>query len=431
MCYYLCAHSGHLFIKEVLIMANKRTIEKNKPTRKTLRENEFYNPQTRRYEYRYKDTLGKDRVISSYTLEPTDNPPKGKRSSKSLREKEEELKIIHIDKVDFDGCKLTLLQVVNQYLSFLYNKKKLAHNTKVGYSVTINCLKNYRLAHMQISKIRPEHCEEWLAEMKKHYRGSSIQTQISLIKRSFEYAIDHDYILKNPFRNISTDRSDSKIMDAVPFDDMQRFLDFCSTDSHSKHCYDMIYIMFWTGIRPSELCGITLDDVDFENRIIHIKRQLMCINKQHVVSKPKTKNGIRCIPMTDGVYEHMKSVVKNRYIKGDVEPVCYDENGKAYSGFVFLATRSRRTITRSHVEEYLRNCISRFNAKYPDNKIDKFEPYGCRHTFATNMQDLPPKTLQYVMGHGSIATTMKHYVSVKPQDKQLNEVNNIASELVK
>ena len=53
-------------------MANKKTTNKNKPARKTLRMNEYYNPKTKRYEYRYKDALGKDRVISSYRLEPTD-----------------------------------------------------------------------------------------------------------------------------------------------------------------------------------------------------------------------------------------------------------------------------------------------------------------------------------------------------------------------
>ena len=70
-------------------MANKKTCEKNKPARKTLRENEYYNPKTKRYEYRYKDAIGKKRVISSYRLEKTDQVPKGKKAGKSLREKEE------------------------------------------------------------------------------------------------------------------------------------------------------------------------------------------------------------------------------------------------------------------------------------------------------------------------------------------------------
>ena len=84
-------------------------------------------------------------------------------------------------------------------------------------------------------------------------------------------------------------------------------------------------------------------------------------------------------------------------------------------------------IKRAHVEEYLRNCIKRFNNANPDNPIRKFEPHICRHTFATNMQGLPPKTLQYILGHGNIATTMNNYVSVRPSEQQLVEINSLAS----
>lgn len=411
-------------------MANRAISEKNKPTRKTLRPNEYYNPKTKRYEYHYRDCFGKERVLSSYRLEVTDQLPKGKKSSKSLREKEAELTAQLENRIDIDGAKLTLLEVVDRYLTSLYNRKKLAHNTKVGYNVTVNTLKQYRLGYMEIGKIRPEHCEEWLTDMKKKYRGSSIQTQISLIKRTFEYALDYDYVAKNPFRRIATDKSDSKKMEALSVEDMNRFLDFCSTDKHSVHCSDMLYVLFWSGVRASELCGFTLDDIDMEKRMIRVNKQLQCINHTHVVVPTKTANGDRYIPMTDGVYERFKRILENRYIKGDIEPVCYDEQGNRYEGFVFLATRSRKTIVRSHVEEYLCNCIKRFNNANSDNPIRKFEPHICRHTFATNFQHLPPKTLQYILGHGNISTTMNNYVDARPGDEMLSQINAMANQLM-
>lgn len=411
-------------------MANKSTSEKNKPTRKKLRDNEYYNPKSKRYEYHYKDVCGKDRVISSYRLEATDQLPKGKRGGKSLREREAELNAQLENNIDIDGAKLTLLEVVDRYLENLYNRKELSPNTKIGYNVTVNSLKEYRLGHMEIGKIKPEHCEDWLVDMKKKYRGSSIQSQISLIKRTFEYAMDYDYIMKNPFRRITTDRSDSKPMEALALKDMNRFLTFCSTDVHSKHCYDMLYILFWTGLRVSELCGLTLNDIDMEKQMIRVEKQLLCLNHKHIVRKPKTSNGIRYIPMTDGVYASFENVLKKRYLKGDIEPVCYDERGNAYEGFVFLATRSRKTIVRAHVEEYLQNCIKRFNAENTDAPIRKFEPHICRHTFATNMQTLTPKTLQYILGHGDISTTMNNYVDAKPGEQQLIEINALASGMV-
>lgn len=411
-------------------MANRKTTEKNKPARKTLQPNEYYNPKTKRYEYRYKDIFGKNRVISSYRLTPTGQVPKGKKSGKSLREKEAEINALLEDNIDIDGSKLTLLELINQYLESLYNRKELSHNTKTGYNVTINCLRQYKLGYMELRKITPAHCEAWLSDMRKKYKGSSIQTQISLIKRSFEYAVDYDYIAKNPFRRITVDRSDSKPMEALSTEDMNRFLAFCSEDSRSAHCYDMLYILFWTGMRVSELCGLTIDNIDLDRRVLKVEKQLQCINHKHVVLKPKTSNGIRYVPMTDGVYNCFKDTLEKRYLKGDIEPVCYDERGNAYEGFVFLATRSRKTIVRGHVEEYLQNCIKRFNVQNPDDPIRKFEPHICRHTFATNMQLLPPKTLQSILGHGDYRTTMNNYIDAKSTEEQLAQINAVASGIV-
>lgn len=419
----------HSALNGGLGVANKAAGDKNKPARRTLRANEYYNPKTKRYEYRYKDALGRSRVVSSYKLEETDQVPKGKKSGRSLREKEAEINALLESNIDLDGAKLTLLDVVRRYLGSLYSRKELSHNTKTGYNVTLNTLKEYKLGHMEIGKIKPEHCEAWLVDMRKKYRGSSIQTQISLIKRSFEYAVDYDYIVKNPFRRITTDKKDSKQMTAIPVDEMNRFLDFCSKDAHSIHCYDMIYILFWTGLRASELCGLTMDNIDIDNRIIKVEKQLQCINHQHIVIKPKTSNGERYIPMTDGVRDCFESVLSNRYLKGDIEPVCFDESGRSYQGFVFLATRSRKTIVRAHVEEYLSNCIKRYNLANPECQIRKFEPHICRHTFATNMQGLPLKTLQSVLGHGNIKTTMNYYVDARPIEDQLEEINAIASKM--
>jgi len=356
--------------------------------------------------------------------------PKGKKSAKSLREREREIIILLKDNLDVEGTKLTLLEVVDRYLKFLYNKKNLSYNTKLGYKVAVNTLNQYRLGHMEIGQIKPEHCEAWLDDMKKKYRGSSIQSHISLIKRAFEYALDHDYIAKNPFRHITTDKNDSAPKKALSLEDMNRFLDFCAQDPHSQHCYNMIYILFWTGLRASELCGLTIDNIDMENRLIRVEKQLLGINHTHMVTELKTGNSARYIPMTDGVHQAFESVLANRYLKGDIEPMCCDEFGNVYSGFVFLATRSRKTIVRSHVEEYLSNCIKRFNQANPDSPIGKFEPHICRHTFATNMQSLPPKTLQAVLGHGDIATTMDNYVDPKPTEQQIKELNNMANQLL-
>lgn len=77
----------------------------------------------------------------------------------------------------------------------------------------------------------------------------------------------------------------------------------------------MIYVLFWTGLRASELCGLTLDNIDMSNRLIKVEKQLQCINHTHVVLPTKTAKGYRTIPMTDGVYECFERILKIAILK--------------------------------------------------------------------------------------------------------------------
>ena len=47
-----------------------------------------------------------------------------------------------------------------------------------------------------------------------------------------------------------------------------------------------------------------------------------CFGKERVISSYR-------LEMTDGVYESFQRIIENRYLKGDIEPVCYDEQGNA------------------------------------------------------------------------------------------------------
>ena len=71
--------------------------------------------------------------------------------------------------------------------------------------------------------------------------------------------------------------------------------------------------MLGTGLRISELCGLTDTDIDFENRIINVDHQLLrSAETGYYIETPKTKSGIRQIPMSEKVYEAFNRVLKRR-----------------------------------------------------------------------------------------------------------------------
>ncbi len=68
--------------------------------------------------------------------------------------------------------------------------------------------------------------------------------------------------------------------------------------------YDDIVILLGTGLRVSELYGLTKADLDFTRRCLLCEGRQLCrtANRPYFITSPKTKSGIRTIPMTDMVH---------------------------------------------------------------------------------------------------------------------------------
>lgn len=407
-------------------MANKTAGMKNRPAQRKLREGEYYNSKTQRYEFRYKDSFDRVRVASSYKLLPSDRVPQGKKNGMSLREKEAEIQKTLEQELDIEGSRLEVFQVVRCYLDNLYITRRLSYNTKLAYERIYTVVKDSKFGHIKIINVKPAQCEALLKELEKSYSQGTLWLYIRLLKATCEYAVDNDWIRKNPFRNLHV-RKDSTRKHALTPEQIQKFLDFCRGDKILKRYYDMFYIMFWTGVRASELCGITLNDVDMVNRTISINKQMLYIRNQgkQLISRTKTRSSVRIVPMTDGVYDCIRKIQEERNQGSDIIYTVPDENGNLYSDFLFSTPRAKRPVTLVDISGYMKRCVARYNIVHPEEPIE-CTPHICRHSFATNMQDLPIKTLQTILGHSDISTTVNNYVHERSIDEQRRQVNDMA-----
>lgn len=55
---------------------------------------------------------------------------------------------------------------------------------------------------------------------------------------------------------------------------MRLFLEFLKNDRHYKKYYEAVFILFHTGLRISEFCGLTVGDIDMEHHTINVDKQL-------------------------------------------------------------------------------------------------------------------------------------------------------------
>ena len=82
----------------------------------------------------------------------------------------------------------------------------------------------------------------------------------------------------------------------------------------SFYAFEMLY---WCGIREGELLALTPSDFDFQKQTLRINKSYQRLNKQDVITTPKTPKSIRTIQMPQFLCEEMQDYLKMLY---DAEP---------------------------------------------------------------------------------------------------------------
>ena len=238
---------------------------------------------------------------------------------------------------------------------------------------------------------------------------------------AFQMAVDDDLIRKNPFefQLATVVVNDSVTMEAITRKQERAFMEFVIQDKHFCRYYDGIYILFKTGLRISEFVGLTLNDIDMQDRKINVNHQLQRKrNMEYVIEDTKTTSGTREIPMSDEVYACFQRIIANRK-KVKKEPMI---DGKC--GFLYL-DKNDMPMVALHWEKYFQHIREKYNKIYRV-QMPEVTPHVCRHTFCSNMakSGMNPKTLQYIMGHSNIGVTLNTYTHVQYEDaeKEMNKI---------
>ena len=379
-------------------MSQKRRDSKNR----ILRQGESQRKDGR-YAYKYTDTFGKPQFVYAWKLVPTDKTPAGKRDDISLREKENLIQKDLDDGIDPIGKKMTVCQL---YAKQTRHRANVREGTKTGRKQLMRLLEEDPLGCCSIENVKLSDAKEWALRMReKGYSYKTINNHKRSLKAAFYTAIQDDCIRKNPFdfqlNTVLEDNTEPK----VPLTPEQEasFLSFVAGDSVYQKYYDEIVILLGTGLRISEFCGLTDSDLDFEDGTINVDHQLLRGADGYYIETPKTKSGMRQIPMSEKVREALKRVLANRKCK---TPVVVD----GYGSFLFL-TQNGTPKTAVNYQTMFRGLVKKYNESHEEALPKVMTPHTLRHTFCTNLANagMNPKALQYIMGHSNITMTLNYY----------------------
>lgn len=209
--------------------------------------------------------------------------------------------------------------------------------------MVVNVLKEDAFGKRKIADIKTSNVKMWLLGLQDGGRSySSIHNIRGVVRPDFAMAVEDDLLRKNPFdfelAKVLID--DAVKRDALTAKQERDFLKFFKEDEYFGQFYDGIFILLKTGLHISELCGLTVRDIDLQEQTINGHKQLQCTGgKKAYIEQTKTTAGTRVLSMSDEVYETFKRVVSSRKKPG-IEMII-----DGVSGFLFLEDMGKPMLT--------------------------------------------------------------------------------------
>lgn len=174
------------------------------------------------------------------------------------------------DSINYCEGSINVIELVERYVAL---KQGVRHATKVGYNFVLNLIRKEDFCYRRINTIKVSDAKLWLMKLQRDGRGYSTITSVrGVVKPAFQMACDEDIIRKNPFAfslaGVVVNDSQKRV--ALTPDQQKTFMDFVKEDSHYSRYYDEFNVLLGTGMRVSEFCGLTMEDLDFANRKIRV-----------------------------------------------------------------------------------------------------------------------------------------------------------------
>ena len=152
----------------------------------------------------------------------------------------------------------------------------------------------------------------------------------------------------------------------------------------------ILALLIMTGSRRGEALGARWEDINWDDKTIHLQRVVRFLNNRPIVStKMKTKSTNRVVSLWDNLIPYL--------------------GGRKESGFI-INCEGEPLSERQYMNRW--KALQKILNK---EGIESFTAHQLRHTYATvaaNSGNVPPKVLQCMLGHSNFQTTMNIYAGL-------------------
>ncbi|CAK7004405.1 MAG: Tyrosine recombinase XerC [Eubacterium sp.] len=240
---------------------------------------------------------------------------------------------------------------------------------------------------------------------------ATVRSYMMILKSALELAVDQELMIKNPCRKVSLPPKRFHKPVYLEPDECKR-LEYVllHTDDNPKSV--AILMALKTGMRLGELAALKWGDVDFSNRVIHVRHSLQRVKTfdpagpktKLVVSETKTTNSVRDIPMNNGQYQYLKAYHRM---------VVTESWGNINENTFVFQNQSGTFIDPRVYQQYFKVVLKKA-------KVKEVNFHALRHTFATiaASKNMQISVLSRILGHSNAALTLQLYIhSITNQDR--------------
>ncbi len=296
----------------------------------------------------------------------------------------------------------SLRNYCDMYMATFRAEGTIASNTRIGY---LGYLKNHiypSLGDLCMHEVTAETVQDYINQKAETLAVTTIKKHLELMVQIFDCAVDDGLIAKNPFKNkrLKVFGQESVPTIAYTEEEFKKIEMFVFPHLEGS---DLLYAAFtlYAGMRQGEICALTWDDVDLEQRLVYVTKSVSWAGKnQGKLKKPKSDNGRRVIIMLPQLY----ALLINAERTG-----------------TYLIHSPRAPGNKIVTHQVMTRMRERINRIAQANGVDfSFGNRIGRHTVATfmNNADVDEKTITSQIGHHDIQFTRKQYMNAQMRQMQ-------------
>lgn len=272
----------------------------------------------------------------------------------------------------------------------------IAETTRAGYKDKINTCIIPMLGDIPLKLLKTDHIQGWVNTMSKE-RGlspKSIKNAYHNIDASLKKAVTLKMIPHNPCEGVVLPKLKKYVGDTYTQEELDHVLEI----TKGTNMFIPVLLGFCVGLRRGEMLALRWSDIDFDNKIIHIHRNIVLADGKVLDKDPKSEASIRDIPIGDKIVAQFKKA-RAEYLEDKMAL------GKAFFDDNYVV---RQRNGKSYRPDSLSQKWRRF---VKDNNLRHIRFHDTRHTCATQMiaAGIDPKTAQKRLGHADISVTMNIY----------------------